>query len=163
LSLPQESITRHRALSLPVHADWHYVIALPDAQMGTADTKRVLPPTLPHAATRRSVGRTLGVLSALEHGDEELLRECLADEVHLPYRRRLLAGLDEALTAATEAGAAGATICGHGPGLIAFTTVQGRVPEIAKALVHAFGRAGREATTLTLQTAFYGAFPATKG
>jgi homoserine kinase len=162
LSLPQEAVTRHRPLSLPVHSDWHYVIALPDAQMGTADTQRVLPPTLPHAATRRSVGRTLGVLYALEHGDEDLLRECLVDEVHLPYRRRLLPGLDEALSAAIEAGAAGATICGHGPGLIAFTTVQGRVPEIAKALVHAFGQAGREATTLTLQTAFYGAFPAAK-
>jgi len=160
LSLPQESEVRHRLLPHPVHEDWHYVIALPDVQMGTADTKRVLPPTLPHAATRRSTSRTLGVLRALAEGDETLLRACLPDEVHLPYRRRLVPGLDEALNAAVEAGAAGATICGHGPGLIAFTTVQGRVPEIAKALVHAFSQAGREATTLTLQTAFYGAFPA---
>ncbi|MCK5941366.1 MAG: hypothetical protein KAI24_05295 [Planctomycetes bacterium] len=159
-SQPHESEVRHRLLSLPVHTDWHYVIALPDVQMGTADTKRVLPPTLPHAATRRSTGRTLGVLRALADGDEELLRACLPDEVHLPYRRRLVPGVDRALTAAVEAGAAGATICGHGPGLIAFTTVQGRIPEIARALVHAFSLAGREATTLTLQTAFYGAFPA---
>ena len=160
LAPPQETALRHRPLSLPVHPDWHYVIALPDVQMGTAETKRVLPPTLPHAATRRSVGRTLGVLHALQHADEELLRESLLDEVHLPYRRRLVPGLDRALTAAVAGGAAGATICGHGPGLIAFTTVPGRVPEIAKALVHAFAEAGREATTLTLQTAFYGAFPA---
>jgi len=34
------------------------------------------------------------------------------------------------------------------------------VPEIARALVHAFAQAGREATTLTLTTAFYGAWPA---
>ena len=79
--------------------------------------------------------------------------------MHLPYRRRLVPGLPESLTAAVDAGAAGATICGHGPGLIAFTTVQGRVPEIAKAMVHAYGLAGCEATTLTLQTALYGAFP----
>ncbi|MFN3244251.1 MAG: homoserine kinase [Planctomycetota bacterium] len=160
LSLPQESEVRHRLLPHPVHTDWHYVIALPDLQMGTADTKRVLPPTLPHAATRRSTSRTLGVLRALAEADEDLLRACLPDEIHLPYRRRLVPGLDEALHAAVAAGAAGATICGHGPGLIAFTTVPGRVPEIAKGLVHAFAQAGREATTLTLQTAFYGAFPA---
>src|SRR5690606_5692595 len=92
-------------------------------------------------------------------GDEDLLRGCMIDEVHLPYRRRLFAGLDEALQRAVAAGAASATICGHGPCVIAFTTVAGRVPEIAKALVHAFAQAGREATTLTLQTAFYGAFP----
>jgi shikimate kinase len=65
------------------------------------------------------------------------------------------------MQAATEAGAAGATICGHGPGLIAFTTTAGKVPEIARAIVHAFGLIGRQATTLTLQTAFYGALPAT--
>jgi len=159
VSLPHESGLRHEPLRMPVHEDWHYVIALPDVQMGTADTKRVLPPTLPHAATRRSTGRTLGVLRALETADEELLRACLVDEVHLPYRRRLVPGLDQALRAGVEAGAAGATICGHGPGLIAFTTVQGRVPEIARALVHAYAQAGREATTLTLQTAFYGALP----
>lgn len=158
-TLPQESQRHHRVLSFPVHPDWHFVIGLPDVQMGTAETKRVLPPTLPHAAAARSTGRTLGVLHALQHGDEDLLRACLVDEVHLPYRRRLVAGLSEALDAAVAAGAAGATICGHGPGLIAFTRVLGRTPEIARAIVQAFGDAGRLATTLTMQAAFYGALP----
>ena len=160
VSSPQVAQLQQRVLPLPIHPDWHYVIALPDVQMGTADTKRVLPPTLAHAAVARSTGRTLGVLNALHHGDEAMLRDCIIDEVHLPYRRRLVPGLSEALTAAVEAGAAGATICGHGPGLIAFTMVSGRTPEIAKAMVHAYRLAGREATTLTLQTAFYGALPA---
>jgi homoserine kinase len=159
LSLPQEPALHQRLLKMPVHAGWHYVIALPDVQMGTAETKRVLPPTLPHAAAGRSTGRTLGVLHALHHGDEDLLRHCLVDELHLPYRRRLLPGLSEALDAAVAAGAAGATICGHGPGLIAFTIVSGRTVEIARAMVKAFADAGRLATTLTLQTAFYGALP----
>ena len=163
LSAPQEPTLRQRPLHLPIHQDWHYVIALPDVQMGTADTKRVLPPTLPHAATPRSVGRVLGVLHALQHGDEDLLRDCLLDEVHLPYRRRLVAGMSEALLAATAAGAAGATICGHGPGLVALTRVLGRTPEIARAMVEAFAKAGRQATTLTLQTAFYGALPMAPG
>lgn len=163
LSAPQDTKLRQRIVQFPIHRDWHHVIALPDVQMGTADTKRVLPPTLPHAAAARSTGRTLGVLQALQHGDEELLRACIVDEVHLPYRRRLVPGLSEALVAAVEAGAAGATICGHGPGLIAFTTASGRTPEIARAMVHAFAKAGREATTLTLQTALYGALPATQG
>ncbi len=159
LSLPQETQLRLRPLSFQIHPDWHYVIALPDAQMGTADTKRVLPPTLPHAVTARSTSRTLGVLHALQHGDEDLLRQCVLDEVHLPYRRRLVPGLSEALVAAVEAGAAGVTICGHGPGLIAFTRVAGRTPEIARAMVEACAKAGSQATTLTLQTAFYGALP----
>lgn len=163
LSRPQEPVLRQRIVPHLVHDDWHHVIALPDVQMGTADSKRVLPPTLPHAAAARTTGRTLGLLHALQHGDEDLLRQCLVDEVHVPHRRRLVAGMSEALDAAVDAGAAGATICGHGPGLIAFTMVPGRSPEIARAMVAAFARAGRQATTLTLQTAFYGALPATPG
>jgi homoserine kinase len=161
MSQPQDPQLRHRLLKLPMHQGWHHVIALPDVAMGTAETKRVLPPTLPHAAAARSSGRALGVLHALQHGDEELLRACLVDELHVPYRRRLVPGLGEALDAAVAAGAAGATICGHGPGLIAFTMVAGRTAEIARAMVTAFGAAGRQATTLTLQTAFYGALPGT--
>ncbi|MFO1078213.1 MAG: hypothetical protein U1E73_10880 [Planctomycetota bacterium] len=158
LSRPGEPM-RQRVQNHPIHPDWHYVIALPDQPMGTADTKRVLPPTLPHAATPRAVGRALGVLQALHQGDENLLRSCLVDEVHVPYRKKLVPGLDAALGAAVAAGAAGATICGHGPGTIAFTMVAGRAPEIASAMVAAFALAGRVATTLTLQTAFYGALP----
>jgi homoserine kinase len=159
VSSQQEMQLRHRVLQLPIHHDWHYVIALPDVQMGTADMKRVLPPTLPHSVTARTTGRTLGVLRALQHGDETLLRECILDEVHLPYRRRLVPGLPEVLEAAVDAGAAGATICGHGPGVIAFTMVSGRTPEIARAMVSAWARLSCLATTLTLQTAFYGALP----
>ena len=150
---------QHHLLTRPIHADWHYVIALPDVTMSTADTKRVLPPTLPHPATARAVGRTLGVLDALERGDEDLLRDCMIDEVQLPYRRQIVPGLGDALVAAVEAGAAGATICGHGPGTIAFTMVSGRTPEIAQAMVRAFAAAGKVATTLTLQTALFGALP----
>jgi homoserine kinase len=159
LSLPQEAKLRQRVLRLPLHEDWHYVIALPDVQMGTADTKRVLPPTLAHAAAARTTGRALGIVQALERGDEELLRACLADEVHVPYRKALVPGLHEAMQAASAAGASGATICGHGPGLIAFTLHQGRAPEIARAVVAAFAAKGRVATTLTLRNAFYGALP----
>lgn len=160
VSSQQESQPRQRVLQLPIHRDWHHVIALPDVQMGTADMKRVLPPTLPHSVTARSTGRTLGVLHALQHGEEPLLRASILDEVHLPYRRRLVPGLPEVLEAAVDAGAAGATICGHGPGVIAFTMVSGRTPEIARAMVAAWARLGCQATTLTLQTAFYGALPA---
>lgn len=160
VSSQQESLLRQRVLQLPIDHDWHYVIAMPDVQMGTADMKRVLPPTLPHSVTARSTGRALGVLHALQHGDETLLRESILDEVHLPYRRRLVPGLVEVLEAAVDAGAAGATICGHGPGVIAFTMVSGRTPEIARAMVSAWSRLSCQATTLTLQTAFYGALPA---
>ncbi|MCR9245183.1 MAG: hypothetical protein NXI31_09140 [bacterium] len=162
LSAPRDELEQ-RVLPQPIHQDWHYVIALPDLGMGTAETKRVLPPTLPHAATTRAIGRTLAVLRALESGDEELLGRALLDEIHVPYRRPRVPGLGRAMTAARDAGAAGATICGHGPGTIAFTTTSGRSAAIATAMVEAFADAGQTATTLTLATAFYGALPTSTG
>jgi homoserine kinase len=159
LSQPQESERRHRLVQFPVHPEWQFVVVLPDVQMGTADTKRVLPPTLPHAVATRSMGRTIGVLQALAHGDAALLRDCLFDEVHVPYRRRLVPGMEQALLAGVDAGAAGTTICGHGPGLIAITREPGRTQLIAKAMVAAFVGAGRQATSLVLNAAHYGALP----
>jgi len=159
LSQPQESERRHCLVQFPVHPEWQFVVVLPDQQMGTADTKRVLPPTLPHGVAARSTGRTIGVLQALSQGDAGLLRDCLFDEVHVPYRRRLVPGMEEALHAGVAAGAAGTTICGHGPGLIAITRESGRTQLIAKAMVAAFAGAGRHATSLVLNAAHYGALP----
>src|SRR5262249_20967710 len=140
---PQEQVRRHRVVSFPVHESWHFVVAMSDLQMGTADTKRVLPPTLPHAVTSRSTGRVVGILHALATGDEALLGACLFDEVHVPYRRRLVPGMEAALTAATGAGAAGSTISGHGPGILALTTDAGRTAAIARAMTEAFVSAGQ--------------------
>lgn len=157
---PQEQLRRHRVLPLPLHESWHFVVAMSDQQMGTADTKRVLPPTLPHAVTPRTTGRVIGILHALATGDEALLRACLFDEVHVPYRRRLVPGMEQALAAALTAGAAGSTISGHGPGVLALTTDHSRTPAIARAMTDAFIAAGQQATALVLRAARYGALPA---
>lgn len=159
ISSPLEIPARFLPLPNPIHADWRLIVAMPDVTIGVAESKRVLPPTLPHGVASRTAGRVTGLLHALAKGDEGLLRACLLDESHVPYRRRLYAGLESALAAATEAGAAGATICGHGPGLLALTTHADRTKAIAKAMVEALRLAGRHATTMTLPIAQYGALP----
>ncbi|MBK8095992.1 MAG: hypothetical protein IPK26_02740 [Planctomycetes bacterium] len=163
LSPPREQPTRHQILQQILHPGWQFVVVMPDAQMGTAETKRVLPPTLPHAVAARTAGRVLGVLQALQHGDEALLRDSLFDETHVPYRRHLVDGIEQALRAGLDAGAAGTTICGHGPGLLALTMDPLRSQPIGKAMIGAFESAGRRATALPLGIAHYGALPAQQG
>ena len=58
-----------------------------------------------------------------------------------------------------RAGAAGATICGHGPSLLALTTDENRTKVIARAMVEAQKKVGRRSTPLVLQVAHYGALP----
>lgn len=158
LQLPRQP-QRSRIVSLPIHADWRCVLVMPEVPIGTADSKRVLPPTLPHAVAPRSTGRVLGLVQGLADGDPELVRACLFDEIHVPFRRRLVPGLDAALAAGLEAGAAGTTISGHGPGLLALALGEAGTQQIAAAMQAAFANAGRQATSLVLQVAHYGALP----
>jgi homoserine kinase len=160
---PGDPVRRHQPLQFPIHGSWQFVVVLPDVTLGTADSKRVLPPTLPHAVATRTAGRVVGILTALAQGDEDLLRSCLFDETHVPYRRNLYVGLEPALKAGLEAGAAGATICGHGPSLLAMTTDDARTAVIARAMVDSLKQSNRRATSLTLQVAHYGALPLQTG
>ncbi len=153
------TVHHHRLLPMPIHGNWQFVVLMPDVAIGTADTKRVLPPTIPHGVASRTAGRVVGILHALAHGDEELLGACMRDETHVPYRRTLYSGLEDTLRAAVEAGACGATICGHGPSLLAMTTDEGKTNAIARAMVESQKKVGRRASSLVLQVAHYGALP----
>ena len=149
-----------RIVPLSIHPDWRFVVVMPETQISTADSKRVLPPSLPHAVTQRSTGRVLGLAHGLSNGDEPLVRACLFDEIHVPFRRRLLPGMEQAMAAGVDAGAAGATLCGHGPALLALTLDAERCAAIAQAMQDAFTAMGRQATSLVLKVAHYGALPA---
>ena len=79
---------------------------------------------------------------SLAHGDHDLLRECLFDETHVPFRMRLAPGMPEAARAGRDAGAAGVTISGHGPALLAFAGSDQDARKIADAMIGAFAAHG---------------------
>lgn len=158
LNPPREPM-RSRIVPLSIHPDWRFVVVMPELPMGTAETKRVLPPTLPHAVAARSTGRVLGLVHGLSEGDPDLVRACLFDEIHVPFRRRLVPGMEAAMAAGIDAGAAGTTISGHGPGLLALALGIDKTPAIAAAMQAAFVSAGRQANSLVLQVAHYGSLP----
>lgn len=152
----------HRVFRYALHDSWRFVIACPKVRIGTADARRVLPASLPHGVTKRTTGRVMGLLHALAEGDETLLRRCITDEVHVPYRRRLLEGLDEAIHAGEEAGAAGVTISGAGPALLALTTDESRSPAIRDAMADALQKTGAEVDVLMVHASLTGALPASR-
>lgn len=139
---------RFRLLPHPIHETWQFSLVAPQLQIGTADVHRVVPPSLPIAVTQRTAGRLTGLLRALADADEELLRLCLVDEVHVPFRQQLTEGMTEAMASAMEAGAAGVTISGHGPALLAMSTDPNKTEAAAVAMAAAFRAAGAEVETL---------------
>ena len=156
VNAPREK-QRFRIVRHPLHGTWRFVFAVPEARMTTSDAQRILPPTLPYATTMRTTGRVLGLLHALSVGDPTDLRAFMRDEVHVPFRQRLLAGIPEAIEAGYDAGAAGVTISGHGPGILAITNEPDKCTAIGEAMVVAFGNAGQKASALELGATGQGA------
>jgi homoserine kinase len=137
-----------RTLPHPLHDSWRFIVVAPDSPIGTADVHRVVPAALPNSVVQRTAGRAIGLLAALADGDEGLLAPCLVDEVHVPFRMTLVPGMREAMDAARAAGAAGVTISGHGPALIAMTTREALAEDIAKEMEAAFSARGVRARSL---------------
>ncbi len=161
-AIPVHAQTDHRAFRLlqyPMHADWRFVVVAPAVQLGTADLHRVLPPTMPHASSRRTAGRLAGLICALATGDVELLGDCIIDEIHVPFRQRLAPGIAAAMSAARDAGAAGATISGHGPAVVALSTDRDACDAIATAIAGAFQASNLESETIICGVAAQGALP----
>ena len=143
-----DSVHRRRVglLQLPIAVDgWVCAIVVPELRHATADVHRILPPTVSNMVMQRTLGRLAGLVAALDRGDESLLRASIADEVHVPLRKNLTPGLGAALDVALEAGAAGVTIAGHGPAVLAMGREQATIEAAATAMEDAFAQAGVEA------------------
>jgi len=97
-----------------------------------------------------NMGHTALVIEALRGGDFKLLRQAVVDRLHEPYRREQIPGYHAAVTAAEEAGAVAATLCGAGPALIAFAAFNHE--SIESAMQGAFRSAGVEARTWSLSS-----------
>ena len=111
---------KHRAV--PLHLSEHigFVYCAPEnATVSTKDARRVLPEHVAHLTATRTIARTVALVEGLAEGDGELLRIGFTDELHVPYRVRMIPGGHAALDAAVGAGAWAATISGSGSGLIA--------------------------------------------
>ena len=70
-------------------------------------------------------------------GRSNHLAALMDDRLHQPYRARLVPGLREALSAAVNAGAAGASLSGSGPTVFAFVEAD-RAAKVGLAMKRAF-------------------------
>lgn len=149
----------HRVFRYSLDPGWRVEVVCPDRRLGAAEAIRALPATLPHGVVKRTSSRLMGLLHALAVGDPDLLKPCLADEVHVPFRRNLVDGLGAALDEANSIEGAAATISGAGPALVVLgmeTEAVGRAASAAKA---AFADAGVAADSLAVGTLETGALP----
>ena len=137
---------------LAVKIEWppalRCIVFVPDAPLSTTKARAVLPATLTRADAVFNVGRAALWVAALTQTRYELLRLATQDRLHQPYRSKLIAGFDEVVAAALQAGARGAFLSGAGSSIAA---VADRAhAQIAGAMRRAAQSAGLPGTVLVL-------------
>ena len=120
------------------------VVCLPDVAVSTRDARRVVPETASMEDLVATVGNAATLAVGMCRSDPALVGAGMSDPVVTPERARLITGYDDVRAAAFDAGAAGVTVSGAGPAVIAVCR-EARRRGVAAAMLDAFAEAGIDA------------------
>ena len=127
-----------------VDASVPLVVCLPDVAVSTRDARRVVPETASMGDVVETVGNAATLAIGMCRSDPDLVGAGMSDPVVTPERARLITGYDEVRADAFEAGAAGVTVSGAGPAILA-VCYDGQRRGVAAAMLDAFSEAGIDA------------------
>jgi homoserine kinase len=108
-------------LRFEVSSELHFVLLVPDFELQTKKSRRLLPPEIPRTDAVMSAGNAAFIVAAFASGDYEKLRGAFRDGLHQPYRKNLIPFLDDVIASAENAGALGAFLSGSGSAICAVT------------------------------------------
>ena len=143
LGVPEQRIgSRHWVFApIDVNPALAFAFVIPDVLIETAAARALLPHDVSHGVAVRAAGKAAALSQGLVTGDAALLRVALDDVVHVPYRRHLVPGYTDVVSAARAAGAFGATLSGSGSAMLAIAS-QDVVEGVAEAMRQAFADCG---------------------
>lgn len=95
-----------------------FVVASPELEVKTNDSRRVLPTKIPFGDAVRSVNGAAFFIAAFSSGEFEKLRHGFDDFLHEPYRLPSIPGALDSLEAGRKAGALGAWLSGSGSSVL---------------------------------------------
>jgi homoserine kinase len=126
---------------LDVHEGLAFVIAVPPFAVQTDSARSILPASVSHGTAATAASHAAALVHGLAHADGALLGVALDDVLHVPFRRRLVAGYERVTAAARAAGAFGATLSGSGSSILAITPVPA-ASRVGEAMAGAWRDAG---------------------
>lgn len=133
-------------IRLPIPDGLTMVVVTPSTSLPTKEARAVLPNEVPLSTMVATTAQVAGLVSACYSGDISLLSRSLEDFVVTPARIGLIPGGQQALEAALDAGALGASISGAGPSLFAMCRSPRSARATASAMAHAIKASGHSAT-----------------
>ena len=112
----------------------YFVLLVPDLEIQTSKARRVLPSKISRVAAVENCANACAVTAAFASRDYEKMRGTFSDNLHQPFRVKLIPFLPRVIAAAERAGALGAFLSGSGSAIAAITL---KSPEkIASAMAH---------------------------
>jgi len=108
----------------PVQDSLKTVLLIPDFEVETVHARSALPESVPHRDAARNTANACTLVAAFATCDYARAGACLEDYLHQPYRRHLVPGLFEVVTAGVEAGAVGGYLSGSGSTIACLATVE---------------------------------------
>jgi homoserine kinase len=109
-----------RHIAVPVAPGLKLVLFVPDFEMPTNESRKLLPKQLSKEDAVHNIGRAALLVGALETGAWDALAAATEDRLHQPARTSVFPGMPEIFAAAREAGALGAYLSGGGSTVAAF-------------------------------------------
>lgn len=101
------------AKKLALDPAWRFVVVVPDAELATADARRVLPTTVPFSDAVHNLNAMGLLIAGLAH-HEDFVSSAMNDFLHQPYRMPLLPFAAPLLATLRDAGAVGTCWSGAG-------------------------------------------------
>lgn len=111
---------RYVHIAAPVADGLRVVLFIPDFEMPTAESRKLLPQTLTKDEAVHNIGRAALLVTALRNGDWDALDIATRDVLHQPARTKIFPAMPHIFGAAREAGALCAYLSGGGSTIAAF-------------------------------------------
>ncbi len=146
-----------RTISLKPPRGLAVVVATPQLPVQFEKTKKarkIIPEKIPVKNAVLNLGRASVMAAAFAQGDIRLIGTGMEDQIAEPYRKDLIPGYDDVKRMGLEAGAAGVSISGAGPSLVALVDGDNREPRlVAQAMVRAFAQNNVRSTSFVARPA----------
>ncbi len=127
-----------------VGARLKFALLIPDLEISTPSARKILPKKIMRTAAVESVGNACAIAAAFASRDYEKLRGAFVDQLHQPFRTKLIPFLPRVIAAAEKAGALGAFLSGSGSTICAVTLQNPR--KVAAAMQRAATASSAKAT-----------------
>lgn len=141
-------LAAEKPVKRPFNPKLALAFAIPDSTIDTKQAREVLPKEVARDMVIAQARRCASLMIGLEHGDGDLIRYGMDDQLAVPVRKSLIKGFDAAVDAGRKAGAFGVTISGSGSGVVAVGPKESAAA-IGKAMADAMTAAGNKAAPLT--------------